>query len=67
MVRESSKPKTLATRRTEALRLIEGTPSEEDRTEMSAIDDLVKRRNNGELSTDEFTAQLREIAPAVNE
>jgi hypothetical protein len=67
MVRESSKPKTLATRKTEALRLIEGTPSDEDRAEMQAIDDLVKRRNNSELSTDEFNAQLREIAPAVLE
>jgi hypothetical protein len=47
--------------------LIEGTPSDEDRAEMQAIDDLVKRRNNSELSTDEFNAQLREIAPAVLE
>lgn len=64
MARVTDKPKSPAKRRTEALRLIEGTPSDEDRAEMQAIDDLVKRRNSGELSNDEFNAQLREIAPA---
>ena len=64
MARVADKPKTLAARRSEALRLIEGTPSDEDRAEMQAIDDLARRRSNGELSNDEFNAQLREIVPA---
>ena len=49
--------------------LIEESPhiSDEDRAEMQAIDDLARRRSNGELSAEEFTAQLREIVPAVVE
>jgi hypothetical protein len=64
MTRVSEKPKSLATRRTEALKAIGGTPSDFDRLEMGAIEELVKRRNAGELKPDEFKAQLREIMPA---
>lgn len=64
MMRVTDQPKSLATRRTEALRLIEGTPSDDDRAEMKDIEELVKRRNNGELSPDDFKAHLREILPA---
>lgn len=64
MTRVSEKPKSLATRRTEALKAIGGTPSDSDRSEMEAIEGLVKRRNAGELKPDEFKAQLREIMPA---
>jgi hypothetical protein len=67
MARVTDKPKSLATRRAEALKLIGGTPSAEDLDEMKDIDDLVKRRNSGKLSADELNAQLREILPAVVE
>ena len=63
MTRVSEKPKSLASRRTEALKIIGGTPSDDDKTEMTAIEDLVKRRNSGELSPDAFRAALREIMP----
>ncbi|MBN8979429.1 MAG: hypothetical protein J0I08_23470 [Rhizobiales bacterium] len=59
----SDKPKSLATRRKEALQVIKGDPSDDDRAEMAAIEDLVKRRNSGELSPDAFKAALREIVP----
>ncbi len=59
----SDKPKSLATRRKEALQHIKGEPSDDDEAEMAAIEDLVKRRNNGELSPDAFRAALREIVP----
>jgi hypothetical protein len=64
MTRVSEKPKSLATRRTEALKATGGTPSDTDRLEMEAIEGLVKRRNAGELKPDDFKAQLREIMPA---
>jgi len=64
MTRVSERPKSLATRRTEALKAIGGTPSDADRLEMEAIEELVKRRNAGELKPEEFKAQLREIMPA---
>lgn len=63
MTRVSDKPKSLASRRTEALKLIGGTPSDADRAEMEAMEDLVKRRNSGDLSPDAFKAALREIVP----
>lgn len=59
----SDKPKSLATRRKEALQSIKGEPSDDDKAEMAAIEDLVKRRNSGELSPDAFKAALREIVP----
>lgn len=59
----SDKPKSLATRRKEALQHIKGEPSDDDKAEMAAIEDLVKRRNSGELSPDAFKAALREIMP----
>jgi hypothetical protein len=64
LTRISEKPKSLATRRTEALKAIGGTPSDSDRLEMGTIEELVKRRNAGELKPDDFKAQLREIMPA---
>jgi len=64
MTRVTDKPKSLATRRTEALRIIGGTPSDADLAEMEAMEELVKRRNSGQLKPDEFRAQLREIMPA---
>lgn len=63
MTRVSDKPKSLATRRNEALKHIGGEPSEDDKAEMRAIEDLVIRRNNGELTPDAFQAALREIVP----
>jgi len=59
----SDKPKSLATRRKEALAEIGGTASDDDKAEMAAIEDLVKRRNSGELPPDAFKAALREIVP----
>lgn len=64
LTRDSKKPKSLATRRTEALEIIGGTPSGSDLEEMQAMDDLVKRRNTGALSPADFKAALREIMPA---
>lgn len=64
MTRVTDKPKSLANRRTEALGAIWGTPSEDDLAEMAAMEELVKRRNAGQLAPDEFKAQLREILPA---
>ncbi|MGB6080282.1 MAG: hypothetical protein WBF99_12560 [Xanthobacteraceae bacterium] len=63
MTRVSDKPKSLATRRNEALKHIGGEPSEDDKAEMRAMEDLVIRRNNGELTPDAFKAALREIVP----
>lgn len=60
----SDKPKSLATRRKEALLNFLSQPSDDDKAEMAAIEDLVKRRNNGELAPDAFKAALREIMPA---
>lgn len=60
----SDKPKSLATRRKEALAEIGCTASDDDKAEMAAIEDLVKRRNSGELLPDAFSAALREILPA---
>lgn len=64
MTRVSDKPKSLATRRNEALKHIGGEPSEDDKAEMRAMEDLVIRRNSGELTPDAFRAALREIVPA---
>lgn len=63
MTRVSDKPKSLATRRNEALKHIGGEPSEDDKAEMRAMEDLVIRRNNGELTPDAFQSALREIVP----
>lgn len=60
----STKAKSLATRRNEALKHIGGEPSEDDKAEMRAMEDLVIRRNSGELTPDAFRAALREIVPA---
>jgi phage recombination protein Bet len=63
MTRVSDKPKSLATRRNEALKQIGGEPSEDDKTKMRAMEDLVARRNRGELTADAFQSALREIVP----
>lgn len=60
----SKTPKSIKHRRSDALKSISGTPSEDDLAEMAAMDELVKRRNTGGLTPDEFKAQLREILPA---
>ena len=63
----STKAKSLATRRNEALKMIGGEPSEDDKAEMRAMEDLVIRRNSGELTPDAFKAALREIVPEGGE
>lgn len=53
--------KSLKHRRTDALNHFGVDPSDDDKAEMKAMEDLAKRRNSGELSPDAFKELLKEI------